>query len=96
MLRGGSGRIKVWRRVGEKWRPECLGVVKNCPGKTIKIMVWGCVSYFGTGSLAFVEGNMNSEKYIEVLENHLWPSVCKLFGANRWVLQEDNATIHKS
>lgn len=96
VLRGDTGRIKVWRKVGEKWRPECLGVMKICPGQTVKIMVWGCISYFGIGSLAFVEGSMNSERYIEVLENHLWPSVCKLFGVNRWVLQEDNATIHKS
>ena len=96
VIRGDTGRIKVWRRVGEKWRPECLGVMKMAPGQTLKIMVWGSISYFGLGSLAFVEGTMNSEKYIDVLDQHLWPSVTKLFGSKRWVLQEDNASIHKS
>ena len=96
VLRGDKGRLKVWRRVGEQWRPECLGFMNACAGKTFKIMVWGCVSYFGTGDLVFVDGNMNSQKYIQVLDNHLMPSVERLFGQNRWVLQEDNASIHKS
>jgi transposase len=96
VLRADNGHIKVWRRVGERWRPECLGVVRNRPTRTLKIMVWGCLSYFGVGELAFVDGNMNSRKYIDVLDNYLWPTVHSIFGDERWVLQEDNATIHKS
>ena len=72
------------------------GVYECLHRKTIKIMVWGCVSYFGTGDLVFVDGNMNSQKYIQVLDNHLKPSADRLFGQYRWVLQEDNASIHKS
>ena len=33
-------------------------------------MVWGCITAAGVGSLTQVEGNMNSEKYITVLENN--------------------------
>lgn len=32
----------------------------------VKIMVWGCtcVTYYRVGSLAFINGNINSQKYI--------------------------------
>jgi hypothetical protein len=34
-------------------------------------MVWGCVTFFGMGTLAFINGNMNSEKYINT-----WTKTC--------------------
>ena len=58
-------------------------------------MVWGCVCYSGTGMLAFIDGNMNAQKYIQSLDQHLWPSVAKHFVDNSWVFQEDNASAHK-
>ncbi|PJE77746.1 hypothetical protein CI610_03324 [invertebrate metagenome] len=43
-----------------------------------------------------VEGNINSEKYINVLDTHLWPVVAKMFGNSYWILQEDNCPVHVS
>ncbi len=48
------------------------------------VMFWGCVTYDGVGTLEAVEGNINSEKYIEVLDTHLWPVVVKNFSTWRW------------
>lgn len=74
-----DGQVKVWRRVGEKMQPECLGYIPHCRGQTLKIMVWGCMTYHGMGTLAFIDGHMNSVKYIDTLENFLWPAVAKHF-----------------
>ncbi len=50
-------------------------------------MVWGCRSAYGMGSLHVLEGTMNSERYIKVLEQHMLPS-------RRRVFQQDNAKPH--
>ncbi len=50
-------------------------------------MVWGCISVYGMGSLHVLEGTMNAERYIKVLEQHMLPS--------RWcVFQQDNVKPH--
>ena len=59
-------------------------------------MVWGCICYTGTGILTFVDGNMDSAKYIKTLDECLWPTVIKHFSDNSWIFQEDNAPAHKS
>ena len=38
-------------------------------------MVWGCLSWEGVGRLAEVEGKMNAEQYVDILENNLLPSM---------------------
>ncbi len=42
--------------------------------KPASLMVWGCISAFGMGSLHVLEGTMNAERYIKVLEQHMLPS----------------------
>lgn len=59
------------------------------------IMTWGCFSFNGVGSLAFISGKMNSVAYKEVLEDHLLPNAVDLAG-EKWVFQQDNAPIHNS
>ncbi len=55
--------------------------------KPASLMVWGCISADSMGSLHDLEGTMNAERYIKVLEQHMLPS--------RWsVFQQDNAKPH--
>ena len=56
-----DGKLKVWRKASEKCRPECWGYMREWQGSTLKLMVWGCVTYFGRGTFAFINGNMNSK-----------------------------------
>ncbi len=35
------------------------------------MMVWGCISAHGMGSLHVLEDTMNAERYIKVLEQHM-------------------------
>ncbi len=52
--------------------------------KPASLMVWGCIIAYGMGSLHVLEGTMNAERYIKVLEQHMLPS-------RRRVFQQDNA-----
>ncbi len=55
--------------------------------KPASLMVWRCISAYGMGSLRVLEGNMNAERYIKVLEQHMLPS-------RQCLLQQDNAKPH--
>lgn len=35
-------------------------------------MVLECIKYYGVGSLAFINGNMNSQKDIQTLVKNIW------------------------
>lgn len=59
-------------------------------------MFWGCVCYNGVGTLTSVDGNINTDKYIEILDQNLWPVVARNFGNDPWIFQEDNAPCHVS
>jgi len=59
-------------------------------------MFWGCISYSGVGTLLDVDGNINSEKYVDILEQNLWPVVARDFEDKPWIFQEDNCPVHKS
>ena len=39
------------------------------------VMIWGSMSASGVGNLHFVEGIMNADKYINVLQNNLIPQI---------------------
>lgn len=56
------------------------------------VMVWGAISVTGKRVISFVEGNINSKKYIEVLENNLLPT----WSSTDFVFQQDNASAHKA
>ncbi len=55
--------------------------------KPASLMVWGCISAYGMGSLHVLEGTVNAERYIKVLEQHMLPSRGRVF-------QQDNAKPH--
>lgn len=60
-----------------------------------RIMIWGCITYFGVGDMCWVEGNMNADYYEQVLRNYV-------ISSRRWynmnpatfIFQQDNARIH--
>jgi hypothetical protein len=36
-------------------------------------MFWGCFGWHGVGFLVVVEGNINSDDYVNILANHFIP-----------------------
>lgn len=87
----------VRRRVGEEYHPDCVvPTVKHGGGS---IMIWGCMAADGVGEMFVCEGRMDSQKYINVLEAVLLPSLTRIFGDTNLdgvQFQQDNAPCHKS
>lgn len=94
---GTPGVTFVRRRIGEEYHPDCVvPTVKHGGGS---IMIWGCMAASGVGEMFVCEGRMNSEKYINVLENVLRPSLTRIYGDTNLEdikFQQDNAPCHKS
>ena len=72
---GENQRIFIWRRKDEAESPDCM-----CPSaqRKVSVMIWGWITYHGVGTITTVDGTINRHKYIEVLENNLWP-ICSPF-----------------
>ncbi len=62
--------------------------------KPASLMVWGCMSACGMGSLHIWKGTINAERYIQVLEQHMLPSRRRLFQGRPCIFQHDNARPH--
>ena len=91
-LFGSDGFNHVWQRPGEEYKDKCvMPTVKHGCGN---VMVWGCMSAAGVGELYFIEGNMNSHMYCEILQQSMISSLQKL--GRRAVFQYDNDPKHTS
>ena len=75
-LFGSDGFKHVWRRPGEEYKDKSvMPTVKHGGGN---VMVWGCMSAACVGELYFIEWNMNSNMYCEILQQSMIPSLLKL------------------
>ena len=54
------------------------------------------MQYVAIGTLSHVDGNINSRKYTEILDNNFWPVIAKFPQDRRYIFQEDNAPVHTS
>ena len=84
-------RVRVRRRVGEKYHPDCLvSTVKFGGGK---VQVWGCMCRDGVGSLHVVDGRLNASAYIDLISPTLKDDGERIIGEN-FVFQQDGASCH--
>ena len=47
-------------------------------------------------TLCQVNGNINAEKYVSVLDSQLWPVIGRHFPNDSYVSQDDNAPVHRA
>ncbi|GFW28309.1 transposable element Tcb1 transposase [Trichonephila clavipes] len=59
-------------------------------------MVWGFFSWSGLGPLVPMIGNMNSEMYVDILDNAALSTLWHYFGEGPFLFQQDNCSIHTS
>jgi transposase len=91
-----SRKIMVWRSQGERYQADNLAA--NQRSGRISVMFWSCFWQNELGPLvALPKGGINSHKYCEILEEHLFP----FYQAVKAVLDEpwfmdDNCKIHTS
>ncbi len=90
VLFGKLGR-RVIRTKEDKDNPSCY---QRSVQKPASLMVWGCMSACGMGSLHIWKGTINAERYIQVLEQHMLPSRRRLFQGRPCIFQHDNARPH--
>lgn len=57
-------------------------------------MILGCITYHDVGTITTVNGTVNRHKYIEILEDNLWPVFATDFPNQNFLFQDDNAPIH--
>ena len=43
-----------------------------------------------------MEGNINADKYISILEDNIWPIIVRHFPGNDYLFQDDNAPVHRA
>ena len=82
----GNKGPRVWRQKYKRHKAACL---KHSVKHPASVMVWGCVSSRGVGSLCFLspKTTVNTEVYIDLLDAYLLPSVDKLFADDDFVFQ---------
>ncbi len=92
---GSDGRVWVWKQAGEGLiNREVQGTVKFGGGN---IMVWGCMGWEGVGHLAEVEGRMDANQYVDILEDNLLPSLEESgISMEDVIFQQDNDPKHTS
>jgi hypothetical protein len=59
-------------------------------------MIWGCITWYGVGTLCKVDGNINAVKYRDILDNHLWPVLARHFADKPYRFQDDNVPVHRA
>ena len=93
MVVDSNNRVYVWRYPNDVLRPEYLGFRGNCK---FSAMLWGCITYQGVGTFTEVEGNINSGKYINILDTYLRPVIACHLTTDECLFQDDNASVHAS
>lgn len=80
--------VRVWQWDGEKFKHE---VPKHSP----KVNVWACFSRQGWGEIHFYKKSLDSDLYIDILDEHLLSCANAMF-TGPWFFQDDGATSHTS
>lgn len=84
-----NDHVYVKRHLDEVWRPECLELCGNCK---FSAMFWGCITYQGVRTIAAVEGNINSWKYINILDIYLCPVIAHQLPTDEYLFEDDKAS----
>jgi hypothetical protein len=62
----------------------------------MSLMIWGCITFNGVGTLTTVNENINATKYIDILEDNLWPLIVRHYPEENYIFEDDNAPIHRA
>jgi DDE superfamily endonuclease/Transposase len=96
-------KINLFCSDGKKWawRKNDEAYKSNCTVKTIKhgggcLLLWGCISYNGTGRLILIEETLTGGKYVEILQKNLFDSAREMGLNSDFVFQQDNDPKHTS
>ncbi|KAG2461940.1 TC1A transposase, partial [Polypterus senegalus] len=91
-LFGVNARSHVWRKPGtDHHQANTIPTVKHGGGS---IMLWGCFSAAGTGSLVSIKGKRTAATYRDILDENLLQSALDLRLGQRFIFQQGNDPKH--
>ena len=90
---GTNNCVYIWEKDDEKYNPH---LICSRSERKISLMIWGCICYDGVGTPTTVEGNINSAKYIDILDKNLWTVVVWYFEGKEYLFMDDNAPVHRA
>ncbi|KAJ1596082.1 hypothetical protein NDA11_004475 [Ustilago hordei] len=65
-------------------------------------MIWGCMTWAGLGLMVYIDGKLNLECYIELLEEAVpgsilkWKNIQRIPPRDKLIFQQDNAHPHNA
>ena len=90
---GTNNRVYICRKDDEMYNPHLFSPRSE---RKISLMIWRCICYDGVGTLTADEGNINSAKYIDILDKNLWPVVVWYFEGKEYMFMDVNAPVHRA
>jgi len=90
---GSDGRCWYWKRDNESVQPHHINqTVKHGGGS---IMIWGCMTWHGPGYMCKLDGTVNQELYLTILQDELLKTIEYYeMEASQVIFQQDNAKCH--
>ena len=92
---GSDGRHWVWKEVGEGLSDRVVeGTVKFGGGN---VMMWGCMGWDGVRYATRIEGRMDADLYVSIMEDELQETL-RYYGKTNTniIFQQDNNPKHTS
>ena len=90
--------VSVGDQRGRVVRNKHEGFHESCLKRTVKFpagqMIWGCMSNKGVAPLCFIDGTVNANKYQNILQEHLLPSMQQFNCSENMIFQQDGASCH--
>jgi hypothetical protein len=90
---GSDGRKWVWKKPGENLNDRLVQGTQKFGGGSV--MVWGCMLWDGTGYACKIDGRMDGDLYVKILEEDVQASL-RYYGksAGDVIFQQDNDSKH--
>jgi transposase len=92
---GSDGMSWVWVPAGEGLSNKTIQPTVKYGGG--RIMIWGCMTWEGVGYCCKIDGNMDADLYVQILEEDLLATT-EYYGLNAedYIFQQDNDPKHTS
>ena len=88
---GDNGQVYVRRPVGQRYNPTYM--VESTRSGRFSVPVWACMSGEGGMGIRRIEGHLNTQKYLDIIDDCMVPSAHQLFG-NEFTFQQDRSPVH--
>ena len=91
---GCAKRVYCWRTEDEKDRPHFISKCRT--KRRLSMMIWGAFTINGVGILLPIEGNIDTKKYCQILQDGFLPILDWFYPEGDYVFVHDNALVHSS